>query len=76
MTGLSLAAIAVLVRIFAAAEVDRIVGEPTAPKAWLSLRDLLYFTVYLASFGARRIEWRGERLRMAADGRIAAEPAE
>jgi ceramide glucosyltransferase len=74
--GLGVAVTAVAVRLCAATVIDRIVGEPAAPKAWLPARDLLSFAVYLASFGARKVEWRGERLRMAVDGRIAAEPAE
>lgn len=76
VAGLAVALVAIAVRMFAAAAVDRTGGEETAPLWWLPARDLLSFAVYLASFGARRVEWRGERLRMAADGRIAAEPAE
>lgn len=71
--GLGVVLIAVGVRVLASATVDRLVGEVTAPKAWLPLRDLMSFAVYLASYGARRVEWRGERLRMAADGRVEAE---
>jgi ceramide glucosyltransferase len=76
VAGLTVALVAVAVRAFAAAGVDRTAGEETAPLWWLPARDLLSFAIYLASFGARRVEWRGERLRVAADGRIAAEPAE
>ena len=70
--GFGIALLAVGLRTLAAMQVDRIAGEVTAPKTWLPARDLLSFAVYVASFAARRVEWRGERLRMAADGRVEA----
>jgi ceramide glucosyltransferase len=76
VAGLTVALIAIAVRAFAAVTADRISGEETAPLWWLPARDLMSFAVYLASYAARHVEWRGERLRMATDGRIAAEPAE
>lgn len=70
--GLGVALLAIGVRLLAAVTVDRVAGEVTAPKSWLPARDLLSFAIYLASFMVRRIEWRGERLRMAAGGRVEA----
>lgn len=72
VAGLTLALIALTTRAFAAAAVDRVSREPTAPLWWLPARDLLSFAVYLASFFARRVEWRGEQLRMSANGRVKA----
>jgi ceramide glucosyltransferase len=72
VAGLTLALVAVAARGFAAASVDRLAGERTAPLWWLPARDLLSFAVYVASVFARRVEWRGERLRMAGGGRVKA----
>lgn len=72
VAGLTVALVALAVRVFAADAVDRTAGERTAPLWWLPARDLLSFAVYVASFGARRVEWRGATLRMAADGRMEA----
>ena len=37
------------------------------------LRDLLSFAVFIASWFARSVDWRGARLRIEADGRVSAE---
>lgn len=72
VTGLTVMLLALAARVVAADAVDRTAGERTAPWWWLPARDLLSFGVYLASFGVRRVEWRGAKLRMAADGRMEA----
>lgn len=70
VAGLTVVLAAVVARLIAAAVVDRIAGEVTAPKWLLPARDLLSFAVFAASFAVRRVEWRGETLRMAANGRV------
>ena len=70
--GLGVALVAIGIRVLAAMAADRAAGEVTAPKWWLPARDLLSFAVYGASFAARSVEWRGERLRMADGGRVEA----
>lgn len=70
--GLALAAIALAARLALARTVDAAAEDRTAPLAWLPARDLLSFAVFLASFGVRRVDWRGTRLGLGASGRIAA----
>lgn len=70
--GAAVALAALGMRLLAAQVVDRVAGEVTAAKWLLPLRDLLSLAVYVASFAVRSVEWRGERLRMAADGRVEA----
>jgi ceramide glucosyltransferase len=44
-----------------------------APPLWLlPLRDLLSFVVFIGGFATGSVDWRGERLRMEAQGRISA----
>ena len=66
-----LVAAALTVRYAAKRSVDRLSGVKTAPFLWLCAGDCLEFAVFLASLSARRIDWRGETLTMARDGRIA-----
>ncbi len=65
--------LALLARLALAARIDAIVGRRTAPLWWLPGRDLLSFGLYIGAFFTRRVDWRGERLHMAHDGRITAE---
>lgn len=60
-------------RLLLARTIDRVAGARTAPLAWLPLRDLLSFAVFVASFFVRSVDWRGERLRMEPSGRVVAE---
>lgn len=63
-------AAALLTRALLAHRMDRLTGAPSLPLALLPARDLFSFVVFLASFAARSVDWRGERLRMRANGRI------
>jgi ceramide glucosyltransferase len=66
-------AAALLSRLALAARIDYIAGQRTAPLWWLPGRDLLSFGLYVGAFFARRVDWRGQRLHMADDGRMTAE---
>lgn len=61
---------ALAVRIALAGQVDRIHGRQTAPVWMIPLADCLGFVIFCASLTARTIDWRGQRLTMAPDGRI------
>jgi ceramide glucosyltransferase len=69
--GLTLIA-ALLARIGLARLVDRIHGRSTAPAWMIPLADCLGFVIFCASLMARKVDWRGARLTMGADGRITA----
>ena len=64
---------ALLSRLALAARIDYGVGRRTAPLWWMPARDLLSFGLYIGAFFARRVDWRGQRLHMADDGRMTAE---
>ena len=73
-TGAAAVAAALLARSLLVRTVDRWAGEPTAPIWWLPARDLLSFAIFVASFGARSVDWRGARFRIRPRGRVTAEP--
>ena len=66
--------VALLARLALAERIDVIVGRRTAPLWWLPARDLLSFGLYAGAFFTRRVDWRGQALHMARDGRMTAEP--
>ena len=68
------AAVALLARLHLARAVDRLCGARTAPLALLPARAILSFVVFVTSFAVRSVDWRGIRLRMADNGRVAREP--
>ena len=68
--GLAATAAAMIARLSLARTVDRWIGERTAPLWWLPVRDIVSFGVFCASFVARSVDWRGQRLRMEAHGRV------
>ncbi len=70
--GAALLAAAVAVRLALACQVDRIAGKRCAPLWLVPLGDCFGFAIYVASFFARKIDWRGLQLTMARDGRITA----
>ena len=72
LPGLALAAASLFVRLAVAAAVDRRAGERSAPLWLLPVIDSVEFLTFLASFAAQTIDWRGSRLTMQRDGRIAA----
>lgn len=61
---------ALAARILLVARIDRLCGARTAPLWLLPIRDILSFTLFLASFGVRSVDWRGQKLRMTSRGRI------
>lgn len=65
---------ALLARLALATRIDHVVGKRTAPLVWLPGRDLLSFSLHIAAFFTRRVDWRGSRLHMQTDGRLSAEP--
>ena len=72
--GAAAVAAALVTRCLLARNVDRWAGEPTAPMWWLPARDLLSFAVFVASFAARSVDWRGAKFRIGPRGRLTAEP--
>lgn len=71
--GAALALVAFVTRLVAAGTVDGVAGVATAAKWLLPARDFLSLAIFVASYGARSVDWRGTRLTMGADGRIAPE---
>lgn len=72
--GLVAVAAALLARWLLASAIARWIAEAERPPPWLPLRDLFSFAVFVASFFARSVDWRGSRLTLANGGRIAARP--
>ncbi len=64
---------ALVARLLLAVSFDHAAGERAAPRWWLPARDLFSFAVFLASFVARSVDWRGHRLRMVGNGRVTAD---
>lgn len=50
--------------------VDRFVGATSGPWQWLLLRDILSFGVFVCSLFARRVEWRGSKFHISANGKL------
>lgn len=69
MTAMLLAS-AIGARLVAGHSIDRMAGARTAPLWLLPVRDLLSFGVFVSSYFVRSVDWRGEQLRMAPQGRI------
>jgi len=69
--GLVVTMIALLSRLLVMRQVDRIAGTPTASAWLLPLRDMLSLMIFVASFVARSVDWRGAHLTIERDGRIA-----
>lgn len=65
--------VALLSRLILARRIDAVVGARIAPLWWLPARDLLSFGLYVGAFFTRRVDWRGQALHMARDGRMTAE---
>lgn len=63
-------AVALLSRWLAARRIDRALGLAPRPLWLLPLRDLLSFTVFLASFLGRNVAWRDHHFRVGASGRM------
>lgn len=63
---------ALTIRLALAAAVDRLAGQRSAPYWMLPAIECIEFLAFAGSFVARKIDWRGSRLTMQRDGRIAA----
>lgn len=74
LIGGALLILALAARLMAVRQVDRVAGVVTASPIWLPVRDFLSFAVFVGAFFVRSVDWRGRRLKMEADGRIAPEP--
>lgn len=72
--GALIVALALLARAAMALAVDRQAGARTAPLWLLPMRDCLTLAIFVATFFTRSVDWRGQRLRMGADGLITADP--
>ena len=72
--GAFLVATSLVVRGILARTIDGWAGEQTAPIWWLPARDLLSFAVFIASFAARSVDWRGAKLRIGRRGQVTAKP--
>jgi ceramide glucosyltransferase len=68
--GLFVAAAALACRVALCACVERAFGLPRQPYWQIPSRDLLSFGVYIWSFFGMRVQWRGSRYRVAADGSL------
>jgi len=62
--------VALLSRGLAARRIDRALGLASRSLWLLPLRDLLSFTVFLASFLGRNVAWRDHQFRVGASGRM------
>lgn len=71
--GIALALVALTTRIVVAGVVDTVARASTVSKWLLPARDFLSLAIFVASYAARSVDWRGMRLTMGPDGRIAAE---
>jgi ceramide glucosyltransferase len=69
--GLPLVVLALVIRFALAAAVDRRAGARSAPYWTIPLAECTEFLAFLGSFVTRKIDWRGSRLTMHGDGRIA-----
>ncbi|HUZ73574.1 MAG TPA: bacteriohopanetetrol glucosamine biosynthesis glycosyltransferase HpnI [Stellaceae bacterium] len=62
--------LALVCRAATARAIDRSLGLPPAPLHLLPLRDVLSFTVFVASFFARRVAWRDRTFRVSPSGEM------
>jgi ceramide glucosyltransferase len=69
---LPIALAALAIRLAMAVAVDYRARERSAPYWMLPAIEVIEFLAFVASFVARKIDWRGSRLTMQRDGRIAA----
>lgn len=63
---------ALAIRQLSVGVIDRIVGQSTAPRWLMPLRDILSFGIHIASLTVRRVDWRGATLTIRQAGRIEA----
>ena len=65
-------AAAAIVRLLLVLRIGHITGEDSLPLWLLPFRDVLSCVLFLIAFFIRSVDWRGARLKMAGEGRIAA----
>jgi len=63
-------AVALICRGLTARRLDRVLGLRPAPLWLLPLRDLLSFTVFIASFLGRSVAWRDHKFHVGSGGRL------
>jgi ceramide glucosyltransferase len=71
--GIALTLVALTTRVVVAGVVDTVARASTVSKWLLPARDFLSLAIFVASYAARSVDWRGTRLTMGPDGRIAPE---
>jgi ceramide glucosyltransferase len=74
MAGLAIVLASLVIRAIVVFTVDRRTGARAAPLWLLPMRDCLTFAIFVASFFAASVDWRGQRLRMENDGLVSADP--
>jgi ceramide glucosyltransferase len=73
LPALGVVVIAILARLILKFRIDRALSR-SGTGLWLfPLRDMLSFGVFVAAFFAGRVDWRGSRFRVRADGELARE---
>ena len=72
LPGLALVILSLVARFILVRRVDRIAGIASAPLWLLPAIDCLKFAVFVASFFVTKVDWRGARYTMAANGGITA----
>jgi len=70
VAGTLLVLLALTVRLWFALAVDRRTKLKPLGYVWLPVRDLIDFAVFVASFFARKVDWRGAHLRLGTSGRM------
>jgi ceramide glucosyltransferase len=60
-------------RVILMIRIDRALSRPATGYWLFPLRDMLSFAVFVAAFFAARVDWRGHRFRVRADGELARE---
>jgi ceramide glucosyltransferase len=70
LPGAAILGIALLIRLLAGRRFDRALRLPAAPLWLLPVRDLLSFTVFIASFFGRSVAWRDRRFRIGPEGQL------
>lgn len=63
-------AVALLCRVLTIRRIDRALRLPPTPLWLIPVRDLLSFTVFVASFFARKVAWRDRTFRLGPKGRL------
>jgi ceramide glucosyltransferase len=68
--GLGIIALALVCRVLAPVQIDRMCGRHRGSLWLVPFRDLLSFAMFLASFLPGRVMWRGQRFTVQSDGTL------